>query len=62
MTRSREGDDVVTLTDCVAATSQEEHDNAIIAYDYPMFSLPMSSKEFLHELGGAPTEDTGRGY
>ena len=28
---------VITLTDCVAATSQEEHDNAI-TYDFPMFS------------------------
>jgi ureidoacrylate peracid hydrolase len=55
------GYDVVTLTDCVAATSQAEHDNAI-AYDYPMFSRPMSSKEFLDELGGAATEDTSRGY
>ena len=55
------GYDVVTLTDCVAATSQEEHDNAI-AYDYPMFSRPMSSKEFLDELGGAEAEDTSRGY
>jgi nicotinamidase-related amidase len=33
---------VITLTDCTAATSAEEHDNAI-AYDYPMFSLPMES-------------------
>lgn len=35
---------VLTLTDCLAATSQEEHDNAI-TYDYPMFSLPVSSAE-----------------
>ena len=27
-----------------------------------MFSRPMSSKEFLDELGGAATEDTSRGY
>lgn len=33
---------VITLTDCVAATSIEEHDNAI-SYDYPMFSLPRDS-------------------
>jgi nicotinamidase-related amidase len=33
---------VITLTDCTAATSHEEHDSAI-AYDYPMFSLPMES-------------------
>jgi nicotinamidase-related amidase len=33
---------VITLTDCTAATSPEEHDNAI-AYDFPMFSLPLES-------------------
>jgi nicotinamidase-related amidase len=33
---------VITLTDCTAATSAEEHDNAI-AYDFPMFSLPVES-------------------
>jgi nicotinamidase-related amidase len=35
---------VITLTDCTAATSAEEHDNAI-AYDFPMFSLPMESMQ-----------------
>jgi nicotinamidase-related amidase len=35
---------VITLTDCVAATSVEEHDNAI-AYDFPMFSNPMESAQ-----------------
>lgn len=35
---------VITLTDCVAATSVEEHDNAI-KYDYPMFSQPLESRE-----------------
>jgi nicotinamidase-related amidase len=35
---------VITLTDCTAATSPEEHDNAI-TYDYPMFSLPMEAAE-----------------
>lgn len=35
---------VITLTDCVAATSVEEHDNAI-AYDFPMFSHPMESDQ-----------------
>ena len=33
---------VITLNDCVAATSIEEHDNAL-SYDFPMFSLPMES-------------------
>jgi nicotinamidase-related amidase len=37
---------VITLTDCVAATSQEEHDNAI-SYDFPMFSMPLSSAEVI---------------
>ena len=40
---------VVTLTDCTAATSKEEHENAI-TYDFPMFSLPMTSTEFAREL------------
>ena len=31
------GYQVITLSDCVAATSPEEHDNAM-KYDYPMFS------------------------
>jgi nicotinamidase-related amidase len=41
---------VITLTDCTAATSPEEHDNAI-AYDYPMFSLPMESSQVTAALG-----------
>ena len=40
---------VITLTDCMAATSPEEHDNAI-AYDFPMFSLPMESTEVAKAL------------
>ncbi|NMM22432.1 MAG: cysteine hydrolase [Phycicoccus sp.] len=35
---------VITLSDCVAATSVEEHENAI-TYDYPMFS-----QQFIAEL------------
>jgi nicotinamidase-related amidase len=41
---------VITLNDCLAATSIEEHDNAL-SYDFPMFSEPMSSKELIAELG-----------
>ena len=41
---------VVTLKDCVAATSIEEHDNAL-SYDFPMFSEPMSSSAFIDQLG-----------
>ncbi|MCX4728311.1 cysteine hydrolase [Streptomyces sp. NBC_00440] len=40
---------VITLPDCVAATSQEEHENAI-TYDYPMFSMPMTSAEVIAGL------------
>jgi nicotinamidase-related amidase len=43
------GYQVITLRDCLAATSQEEHDNAI-KYDFPMFSTPLDSKEFLADL------------
>jgi hypothetical protein len=37
----------------VAATSTEEHDNAI-KFDYPMFSDVKTSQEFAGELSGAP--------
>jgi nicotinamidase-related amidase len=43
---------VITLSDCVAATSVEEHENAL-KYDYPMFSQPMESAAFIAELGPA---------
>jgi ureidoacrylate peracid hydrolase len=44
------GYQVVTLSDCLAATSAEEHDNAL-KYDFPMFSQPMAATEFIGELG-----------
>ncbi|MEO3933681.1 cysteine hydrolase [Micrococcaceae bacterium Sec7.4] len=44
------GYQVITLSDCVAATSIEEHANAI-TYDYPMFSTPMTSEDFVSALG-----------
>ncbi|WP_040495908.1 cysteine hydrolase [Ilumatobacter nonamiensis] len=40
------GYEVITLTDCAAAVSPEQHDNAI-AFDFPMFSKPMTGEEFL---------------
>lgn len=40
---------VITLTDCTAATSPAEHENAI-SFDYPMFSLPVESSEVLAAL------------
>lgn len=43
------GYQVGTLSDCLAATSTEEHENAS-KYDHPMFSQPMSSAEFVAEL------------
>jgi nicotinamidase-related amidase len=46
------GYQVYTLTDCVAATSADEHDNAI-SKDYPMFSRPVTSTDFLGALSGA---------
>jgi nicotinamidase-related amidase len=56
------GYQVVTLSDCVAATSPEEHDNAI-RFDYPMFSQPMKADEFAASLSGErETADASRGY
>ena len=43
------GFEVITLVDCVAATSAEEHRNAI-KYDFPMFSKPTRSTELLGAL------------
>ncbi|MER5267419.1 isochorismatase family cysteine hydrolase [Actinosynnema sp. NPDC002837] len=40
---------VITLTDCVAATSQEEHDNAL-RFDFPMFSLPVTADDVIAAL------------
>jgi hypothetical protein len=39
----------ITLTDCTAATSVAERDNAI-SYDYPMFSKPMTAAEVISEF------------
>jgi nicotinamidase-related amidase len=47
------GYEVITLSDCVAATSPEEHENAI-RFDYPMFSAVMTSEVLARELGAAP--------
>ena len=45
---------VITLSDCVAAMSVEEHENAI-KFDYPMFSEVMTSHVFAEQLEGAAT-------
>jgi nicotinamidase-related amidase len=44
------GYQVITLTDCTAATSVPEHENAI-SYDYPMFSKPMTAADVIAEFG-----------
>lgn len=43
------GFEVITLTDCMAATSSEAHHNAI-SFDFPMFSKPMTSAELIAAL------------
>jgi len=48
------GYQVITLSDCVAATSDEEHKNAI-QFDYPMFSEVMTAETFTNELQAAMT-------
>ena len=56
------GFNVITLTDCVAATSEEEQ-RVAIEKDYPMFSRPMDHSTFLGMLAGeAAVGDTSRGY
>lgn len=61
-TAYEKGYNVITLTDCVAATSEEEHQNAI-AKDYPMFSRPMKHEDLLAALqGSGEVADTSRGY
>jgi nicotinamidase-related amidase len=52
-TAYEKGYEVITLSDCVAATSTEEHENAI-KYDYPMFSDVRTSQALTEELSGAP--------
>jgi nicotinamidase-related amidase len=46
------GYSVIPLSDCVAATSTEEHENAI-RFDYPMFSDVMTSEALTNELNSA---------
>ena len=45
------GYNVITLTDCCAGLSLEEHKNAI-EKDFPMFSQPMTSLEFMKIVKG----------
>ena len=49
---------MITLPDCVAATSAEEHRNAI-RFDYPMFSDVMTAAAFIEELRGATVAASG---
>ncbi len=56
------GYNVITLTDCVAATSAEEQAGAI-SKDYPMFSHPMDHQQFLEILSGrSAMVNASRGY
>jgi len=47
------GYQVITLNDCVAGTSFEEHENAL-KYDFPMFSVPTSSADLIAQLTQVP--------
>jgi nicotinamidase-related amidase len=56
------GYDVITLTDCTAATSPEEQASATTR-DYPMFSVPMTSDQVVDTLrSAAAVADSSRGY
>lgn len=61
-TAYEKGYDVITLTDCTAATSAEEQKSAT-GQDYPMFSQPMTSTEAIGALhGAADVADASRAY
>lgn len=45
---------VITLSDCTAAMSVEEHQNAI-RFNYPMFSDVMTARDLTDELQAATT-------
>jgi nicotinamidase-related amidase len=61
-TAYEKGFNVFTLTDCVAATSEEEQ-RVAIEKDYPMFSHPVDHNEFLNTLSGeTEAADSSRGY
>lgn len=56
------GYNVLTLTDAVAATSVEEGESSV-KFNYPMFSTPTTSGEFIAALSSSgPLEDSSRGY
>lgn len=56
------GYNVVSLTDCCATLSLEEHQNAI-KNDFPMFSQPMTHNEFINLLETQGSlELKGKGY
>jgi nicotinamidase-related amidase len=56
------GYDVITLTDCTAATSADEQ-KAATSQDYPMFSQPMTSTDAIGALhGAADVADASRAY
>lgn len=56
------GYNVISLTDCCATLSQEEHDNAL-KNDFPMFSQPMLHSDFIAVLNKETAlELKGKGY
>jgi nicotinamidase-related amidase len=57
-TAYEKGYDVITLTDCTAATSDEEQ-RVAVARDYPMFSRPMTGSEFTAALTGSAAPANG---
>ncbi|XWX03981.1 cysteine hydrolase [Aggregatilineales bacterium SYSU G02658] len=55
------GYNVITLTDCTAALSEEEQKMAV-EKNYPMFSFPMTHEDFIKTLQGEATTTETRGY
>ncbi|SNB51125.1 ureidoacrylate peracid hydrolase [Arboricoccus pini] len=60
-TAYEKGYEVVTLTDCTAALSEEEQ-RLSVEKNYPMFSRPLTHDAFLTELNGGASGGQTRGY
>lgn len=60
-TAYEKGFDVITLTDCVGATSEEALE-ATVKINYPLYSHPMTHSEFINLLEGKKVETETKAY
>jgi len=60
-TAYEKGFNVITLTDCVGATSEEVLE-ATVKINYPLYSYPMTHSEFINLLEGKKVETETKAY